>query len=564
MRTRTNVRMAVVLTVMGLLLPTAALAQTPPPVGTFTWSPNMTPVGYSARNVPLANAEPGAGSFNSDLAFWGDVAVQGTYAGFRLIDISDPSAPEEIINWEDCNSRLNTQGNQGDVIIYENLVIRSWNSPAPAAGSMCGDMPVPAGEEGVHIIDISDPEDPEVIGFVDIPCGSHTETLVPDLENDRLIVVSNPSSGSILGGGDPGEPPVSCRGMDLVEIPLDAPEDASYLKFLPAGDPSMPPEEHHPCHDSAAMLGDVNLLACAGGEGTNVFDISDPENPVWLYHKVTGGVGGGHSAAFTFDGEVLIIGHEPGGGSAARCQSGPPPRSEQEYTYFFLDARTGESIGQFAFPRPQSALENCTVHNYNVVPTNREYVLVSGNYQSGISVVNFSDPDDAEEIAFADPAPLVNPDNPTGIELGGDWSTYWYNGFIYESDITRGVLIWELDHEDVAEAQTLDWLNPQTAVITFATFPGASKDLEELFEAGGITEGLEAKVRNALEKAQEWLTMPKKGNVALSHLERAIHLLLWQADVIENKNKPNQGDPDGLRALAATIQQLLDELRAAQ
>ena len=27
-----------------------------------------------------------------------------------------------------------------------------------------------------------------LIGFVDIPCGSHTETLVPDLANDRLLI----------------------------------------------------------------------------------------------------------------------------------------------------------------------------------------------------------------------------------------------------------------------------------------------------------------------------------------------------------------------------------------
>ena len=44
----------------------------------------------------------------------------------------------------------------------------------------------------------------------------------------------------------------------------------------------------------------------------------------------------------------------------------------------------------------------------------------------------FTDPAAATEIAYADPAPLV----PT--QLGGDWSTYWYNGLIYESDITRG------------------------------------------------------------------------------------------------------------------------------
>ena len=73
-------------------------------------------------------------------------------------------------------------------------------------------------------------------------------------------------------------------------------------------------------------------------------------------------------------------------------------------------------------------MENCTTHNYNVVPTNKGYVMVSGNYQSGISVIDFTDPANAKEIAYADPAPLIDPNPPVGLELGGDWSTYWYNG----------------------------------------------------------------------------------------------------------------------------------------
>jgi hypothetical protein len=47
-------------------------------------------------------------------------------------------------------------------------------------------------------------------------------------------------------------------------------------------------------------------------------------------------------------------------------------------------------------------------------------------------------------------------------QLGGDWSTYWYNGFIYELDITRGLLVWNLSDRAVAGARTLDHLNPQT------------------------------------------------------------------------------------------------------
>jgi hypothetical protein len=152
----------------------------------------------------------------------------------------------------------------------------------------------------------------------------------------------------------------------------------------------------------------------------------------------------------------------PGGGGA-RCQETSDPL---ERTFFYVDADTGDSIGQFTIPRPQTNVENCTTHNYNVVPQTDRYVMVSGNYQSGISVIDFTDPAGAQEIAYADPAPLVDPDPPVGIELGGDWSSYWYDGRIYESDITRGLIIWDLSDSAVAGARKLGRLNPQTQEFT--------------------------------------------------------------------------------------------------
>jgi hypothetical protein len=476
---------------------------------TFEFTDNLRPIGFSARTVPLDNFRPRAGVYNSDLAFWGETAIQGTYAGFRMVDIDDPDDPREIVDWEDCASPTNTVGNQGDVIAWgrrgsrrPELIIRSWNSPTPAPrenfnnpaspeipagdprrltqpGAFCGDWPMfrvagtpthpvnpPAtdrGQEGVHIIDVSDPEEPNVVAFVDLPCGSHTETLVPDLRNDRLLVYSNPSSGTVFGSPAPGVEPVHCNGFDIVEVPLDDPSEASYLRFVPTGHPDDPPAELHPCHDTGVILGDVNRVACAGGSGPSVWTIDPDEggskdNPMFLYHRDLG-TQIGHSASFSWDGEVLIFGHEPGGGTQARCQA---TSSVLDRTLFFLDAATGETLAEFLHPRPQTELENCTWHNYNVVPLKRGKVLVAGNYQSGISVVDFSDPRAPEEIAYADPAPLVDPNPPVGIEGGGDWSSYWYDGHIYEGDMTRGLIVWKLKDRAVRGAKKLGRLNPQT------------------------------------------------------------------------------------------------------
>ena len=96
-------------------------------------------------------------------------------------------------------------------------------------------------------------------------------------------------------------------------------------------------------------------------------------------------------------------------------------------------------------------------------------MLVSGNYQPGISVLDFTDPANAREIAYADPAPL----DPNTLVAGGDWSTYWYNGLISESDITRGLLVRNLSSSAVTGARKLDHLRRAAASLA-SLFGGAN------------------------------------------------------------------------------------------
>ena len=110
--------------------------------------------------------------------------------------------------------------------------------------------------------------------------------------------------------------------------------------------------------------------ACAGGEGVRVFSLGGKnggslEDPELLYHVVEPGVTIGHSAAWSWDGKVLIFGHEPGGGVAPECEATDPALN---YTYFFYDGDTGAKVGSWTLPRPQSATENCTLHNLNTIP----------------------------------------------------------------------------------------------------------------------------------------------------------------------------------------------------
>lgn len=130
--------------------------------------------------------------------------------------------------------------------------------------------------------------------------------------------------------------------------------------------------------------------------------------------------------------------------------------SNPEWAIFFSDADDGSFIARWVLPRVQSATENCTIHNWNPVPVAGRRILVTGGFQAGTSVVGLARPRRPVEIAWSDPPPL------TPAQFGGAWSSYWYDGLIYERDVTEGLNVFRLAHPAVAGALTLGHLNPQT------------------------------------------------------------------------------------------------------
>src|SRR6266516_3994026 len=84
-------RIALLLLLSTIALLGARSAVADPP-GSSPPRPGQGPDEHSQNMKRLAFL-PKAGVTNSDIAFWGNLAYQGNYAGFRVIDISDPSAP---------------------------------------------------------------------------------------------------------------------------------------------------------------------------------------------------------------------------------------------------------------------------------------------------------------------------------------------------------------------------------------------------------------------------------------------------------------------------------------
>jgi hypothetical protein len=431
-------------------------------------------------NIRALGHSPDFGSFlvpdgqrdaNSDLAFWGNRVFHGDYDGFRIVR---GGRNPELISRTRCN------GDQGDIVVWKDVLVRAWNAPKTEPRN-CDGTTVPPGFEGMHIFDISNIRNPVLVGEVELSarpqadspgCGTHTLTLVPD--GDR-VVIYNATSGGNQALPDPQDR--ECDWVDIVEVPLDDPGAARHLRREPL-------MGGHAAHDNGVILGDVNKLASASGMHTNVFDIGDNEipggsleDPQFLYTIEEPGVcntggplcnGNWHSAAWTWDGEVIILGWEPGGGSAPECEATDPPVKKSA---FFYDADTGAKLGQWTLPRPQSSTENCTIHNYNTVPLKSgRYVLVQGNYQAGTWVVDFTNPASPQTVAWSDPPPLVPP------QLGGAWSTYWYNDLLYESEITKGLNVFRLTDRTFRGSKRLGHLNPQTQEFSLGARDGDDDD----------------------------------------------------------------------------------------
>ena len=208
---------------------------------------NMHPLGHIVEPAVLGGFGGANPDVNTDIAFQGKLAFQGNWDGFSIRDISDPGNPTTV-------SRTFCDGNQGDVAVYGDILVRAWNTPAGTtgpfgAGFTCDGQAVPAGFEGIHVFDISNLADPVLVADIELSarpqadtfgCGSHTLTLVPDTANGRVIVYNQTSGGP-------------CPFVGIVEVPLDSPENARWLRNEPL-------TEADAAHDSGVILGDVNLM----------------------------------------------------------------------------------------------------------------------------------------------------------------------------------------------------------------------------------------------------------------------------------------------------------------
>jgi hypothetical protein len=516
---------------------------------------------------------------NSDFAFQGNHLFQGNFYGVNIWDISNPAKTSLLTS-------LVCPGGQGDVSVYGNLLFMSVEMPngrldcgaqgfAPPPPPKAGEKPSrtppadPARFRGVRIFDISDIKNPKQVAAVQTCRGSHTHTLLVD-PNDKdnvYIYVSGTSfvrpAEELAGCSDAGpdkDPNTALFRIEVIKVPLAHPEQAKVVSsprvFIDPrtgalnglnngggehGDAKAKPQDTNQCHD-ITVYSAIGLAAGACSGNGILLDIKDPVHPKRVDAVNDPNYAYWHSASFSNDGSKVVFTDEWGGGLGARCRPTDPNKWGADAIFNLKDDKLSLQ-SYYKLPAAQGDTENCVAHNGSLVPVPGRDIEVQAWYQGGISVMDFTDPAKPFEIAYFDRGPI----DPKMLVLGGDWSAYWYNGYIYGSEIARGLDILELTpskfltqneidaakavkvaEENVQNQQKIVW--PNKLVVARAY-------VDQLERSKALPDGQIVDLRNAIEAAEK------------SHLKKKpvekLKTLAEQVDLVASRSM----DPNDTRRL---------------
>lgn len=437
---------------------------------------------------------------NTDMAFFDDVMIAGSYHGFNIYDISNPASPQ-------LKSSVVCPGGQGDVSVVGDLLIMSVEQTRGRLDCGLEGVAEAVSAErfrGLRIFDISDLSLPRQVGAVQTCRGSHTHSVV-NVDDERIIVYNSGTSrvrdDEELSGCSDESPwrdeKTALFRIDVIEIPIARPHDAQIIKspavfadpetgFLAGlwergdhGPRTQTTNETNHCHD-ITVFPSLNIAAGACSGNGILFDITDPTNPQRIDEVVDPGFAYWHSATFSNDGQKVLYTDEWGGGTRPRCRASDPLTWGANAIYDIVD---GELVfgGYFKMPAPQGEKENCVAHNGSLIPVPGRDIMAQAWYQGGLSVFDFTDSSAAIEIAFFDRGPI----DEKHLVTGGYWSTYWYAGHIFGTEIVRGIDVFALSpsehisENEIAAAQMANIgsvFNPQTQEpVSWPTHPTVAK-----------------------------------------------------------------------------------------
>ena len=397
---------------------------------------------------------------NTDVAFRDDIMVAGSYHGFNIYALGDDGQP-------DLTASVVCPGGQGDVSIVDDLLIMSVEETRGRVDCGLEGVTDEISEErfrGLRIFDISDLTRPKQVGAVQTCRGSHTHSVVSGPDADGELIVYNSGISRVRDEEElpgcfdesPGDDRTALFRIDVIEIPVDNPaasriidsptvfadpETGALAGLWRGGDHGENTQETYrtdQCHD-ITVFPSLNLAAGACSGNGILFDITDPRAPERIDAVSDSGFAYWHSATFNNDGSKVLFTDEWGGGTRPRCRTYDPLTWGADAIYDIVDGKLAFR-SHFKMPAPQGETENCVAHNGSIIPVPGRDIFVQAWYQGGLSIIDFTDSANPIEIAYFDRGPIDD----TDLVTGGYWSTYWYRGRIYGTEIIRGIDVFAL------------------------------------------------------------------------------------------------------------------------
>jgi hypothetical protein len=635
----------------------AAFAQGPQGPTMSTTPPNPDPrVGLRAGLMDAAEAtwnfhivsktqpsERFRGITNSDLAFSGQYVIQGSYNGFQVWDVTNPAAPA-------LKQGFLCPASQSDVSVFRNLLFVSGEGNGGRLDCGPGGVHDSVSHDrlrGIRIFDITDIANPRYITNVQTCRGSHTHTVVPDINDSTNIYVYISGQAGVRSPNElagcsalaPSQDPNSARfRIEVIQVPLAHPETAHIVssprifdsltappthaeapndiaaaqhsadsaraagwryiakingsdivlgpgfvgRFLPdfvkargntgaataadsaafvahlqvlidslVGNTPATPGQVRPGPDQCHDITVYPAIGLAGGACAGyglLLDIRDVAHPRRIGAVSDSNFSYWHSATFNNNGTKLLFSDEWGGGGGPKCRATDRPEWGAD-ALFTIDNGVMHFHSYYKMLAPQTPFENCVAHNGSLVPIPGRDIMVQSWYQGGISMFEWTDASHPKEIAFFDRGPVDS----TRMQGGGTWSAYWYNGYIYSSEIARGLDVLELQPSgfisqneiDAAKSVRFDFLNVQSQprFVWPASFALARAYVDQLERSNGLVAAKITATRAALGTA-EGLSGARR-RTALTQLATRL-----------DSDATGAGDAAKVRTLAAAVRAL--------
>jgi hypothetical protein len=388
----------------------------------------------------------------TDLAFSEGRMVVGGYHGTNIYSTEIPDKPRLI-------GSIVCPGGQGDAALVGDLLFVSneeYRGRLDCGAGGVADKVSDIRFRGVRIFDISDPAHARQVAAVQTCNGSHTNTIIPDPRDPRVVYVYSQGNAQVRPAAEmagctdkAGDPDDAQVRIDIIKVPLDAPQTAAIVNRPPilavkpgeigpqrADSVAGPLTQVAPpryCHDLNVFL-DLHL-AVAGCLGAGVvLDVADPAHPVRLAVLTDPNFGVYHEGVFNNEGTKVVWADEWGGGYLPRCRLGDPPNWGGDLVMDLVGGKLTPRA-YYKLPAAMAGNVNCTAHNGGIMPVPGRDILVQGWFGGGASVMDFTDSAHPREIAYFNRGAV----DPTLSVLAGYWTVYWRDGRLYAPDLARGL-----------------------------------------------------------------------------------------------------------------------------